>query len=144
MRLAGAGAMVAGMSLRPGTDEALERGRALWNAGRFYEAHEAWEEAWLREEGEVRALLQGLIQAAAAYVKALDHLRPGGAVKLFGSALARLAPLGEAPAGLALAPFRVALQASLAEAQRWLAGERAGFDRALAPRLERGVGPGGA
>jgi predicted metal-dependent hydrolase len=130
------------MTLAPETEAALERGRALWNAGRFYESHEAWEEAWLREEGEVRALLQGLIQAAAAYVKALDHLRPGGAVKLFTAALGRLEPLGEAPAGLALGPFRAALRASLAEAERWQAGERAAFDRALAPPLERGAGQG--
>lgn len=130
------------MTLRPETDEALERGRALWNAGRFYEAHEAWEEAWLREEGEVRLLLQGLIQAAAAYVKALDHLRPSGAVRLFAAALERLGPLGDAPAGLALAPFRSALEAGLAESRRWLAGERASFDRALAPPLERSTGTG--
>ena len=34
--------------------EAIERGRALFNDRRFFQAHEAWEEAWLHEEGELR------------------------------------------------------------------------------------------
>jgi len=136
--------MVASMALRPETEEALERGRALWNAARFYDAHEAWEEAWLREEGQVRLLLQGLIQAAAAYVKALEHLRPSGAAKLLAAALLRLSPLEDGFAGLRLAPFRAGLVATRAEVERWLAGERSGIDPGLAPRLEREIANGDA
>ena len=33
------------------TAERLERGRLLFNEGRYFEAHEAWEEAWLVEGG---------------------------------------------------------------------------------------------
>ncbi len=129
------------MALRPATEEALERGRALFNAACFYEAHEAWEEAWLREEGEVRQLLQGLIQVAAGYVKALDHRRPSGAAKLLAAALEKLAPLPDGFGGLALAPFRGRVAEGLAEVERWLAGECQGLDPALAPRLERTAGP---
>jgi uncharacterized protein len=50
---------------RPATHRALEQGRTLFNQGCFFEAHEAWEAAWLHEEGELRLLLQGLIQVAA-------------------------------------------------------------------------------
>lgn len=135
--------MVAGMALSPETEEALERGRALWNAARYYDAHEAWEEAWLREEGQVRLLLQGLIQAAAAYVKALEHLRPSGAAKLLAAALERLSPLEDGFAGLRLAPFLAALVVTRTEVERWLAGERSGIDPGLAPRLEREGRTGG-
>lgn len=42
----------------------------LYNAGCFWEAHEAWEELWRVEtDGQARARLQGLILAAAACLK---------------------------------------------------------------------------
>ena len=45
---------------------AVQRGVALYNAGRFWEAHEALEIVWRRSAPPERALWQGLIQAAAA------------------------------------------------------------------------------
>ena len=56
----------------------LAEGIALFNQGRFWEAHEAWEDAWLAEEGPTKLFLQGLIQLTAAFHKGLrmDH-RPG-------------------------------------------------------------------
>ena len=48
----------------------LERGIALFNRGQFFEAHEAWEDAWRVEtDTTTRSLLQGLIQVAAGFVK---------------------------------------------------------------------------
>jgi Domain of unknown function (DUF309) len=54
------------------TDEDFRHGVDLFNHGFPWEAHEAWEPLWFaapRERTE-RALLQGLIHAAAAVVKA--------------------------------------------------------------------------
>lgn len=51
----------------------LERGAEEFDAGRFYEAHERWEDEWLDSEGADRSLLQAMIQTAAAYV----HLKRG-------------------------------------------------------------------
>jgi uncharacterized protein len=47
--------------------DALEKGIALFNEGKYFEAHEAWENLWLdeRDEGEKR-FYQGLIMAAGA------------------------------------------------------------------------------
>jgi predicted metal-dependent hydrolase len=117
------------------TREALLQGRLLYQAGRFFEAHEAWEEAWLVEQGEVRALLQGLIQVAAGFVKGLRDRRPAGAVRLFEAALARLEPLPDGLAGVALDRFRVDLLAAAAAARRWRDGECASLD-APPPRLD--------
>ncbi len=48
----------------------LERGVKLFNGGRFFEAHEAWEDAWRAEtDTTTRSFLQGLIQVAAGFVK---------------------------------------------------------------------------
>lgn len=53
-------------------DAAYLRGFDLFNAGRHWEAHEAWEDSWRAARGhdELRAeCVQGLIQFAAALVK---------------------------------------------------------------------------
>lgn len=57
--------------------ELVREGADLYNRGAFWEAHEAWEDAWhtLRDEGETALgdLLQGLILATAAF----ENLRRG-------------------------------------------------------------------
>ncbi|MGH9748739.1 MAG: DUF309 domain-containing protein [Candidatus Polarisedimenticolia bacterium] len=52
-----------------GLEDALRLGVALFNDGRFFEAHEAWEDAWRVERGDTALFLQGLIQVAAGFVK---------------------------------------------------------------------------
>ena len=44
----------------------FERGIALFNEGRYFEAHEPWEEIWRSTDPEPRNLHQGLVQVAAA------------------------------------------------------------------------------
>jgi hypothetical protein len=46
----------------------FDRAVAYWNAGRYWHAHEDWEELWNEAHGEHRLWLQGLIQYAAAFV----------------------------------------------------------------------------
>ncbi len=124
------------MLLRPETCSALARGRGLYNAGLYWEAHEAWEAAWLEEEGEVRQMLHGLIQVAAGYFKATVHRRPSGAVKLLSAGLAKLGPIPDALGGIRLGAFREAVARTLEEVRRWERGERDGLDPALIPPLE--------
>jgi hypothetical protein len=64
----------------------LERARAAWDAGLFFEVHEVLEPTWLRERGPERPALQGLILAAAA----LHHLSEGNLAGAIG--LCRRAP----------------------------------------------------
>ncbi len=51
----------------------LRQGARLFNAGHWWEAHEAWEERWLTAQGEERACLQALILLAAALHKRWAH-----------------------------------------------------------------------
>ena len=76
--------------------EFLEEGRALFNAGRFFEAHERWEEAWLSETGPARLLLQGLIQVAAGFLKMKAGNRPA-AIRLFETGVGRIVAAGPPP-----------------------------------------------
>ena len=44
----------------------LEKGIELFNAGRYWDAHEAWEEAWMPDrKGADSGFFKGLIQVAA-------------------------------------------------------------------------------
>jgi len=117
------------------TRTALAEGRRLFNAGRFFEAHEVWEAAWLREEGEMRRLLQGLIQIAAGYHHAFDRHQAPGCVRLLRAGWERLRPLDAAAAGLALETFRDAVAASLTKALAWERGETESLSRREAPQL---------
>ena len=108
--------------LREETRAALAEGRHLFNAGRFFESHEVWETAWLREKAEIRTLLQGLIQVAAGFHQALDRRNAAGCARLLASGGARLERLPERFAGLALGGFRDGVGEALARAREWEAG----------------------
>ena len=89
-----------------GADPRLEKGRALFNAGRFFEAHDAWEELWREAVGPRRTFLQGLIQIAAGFLKD-QRGAPESAARLLEMGLEKLGS-GAAPAG-ALRDFAAAV-----------------------------------
>ena len=93
----------------------LLEGVARFNAGAFYEAHEVWEDLWLRNRSPARPFLQALIQIAAAY-----HHRETGRERAFQALLreasGRLAPF--APMAL----LRVGMSAACSSNRgRWSA-----------------------
>jgi predicted metal-dependent hydrolase len=50
-------------------EECLEQGITLFNEGKFFEAHEAWEPLWLSAEApREKQFLQGLIMLAGAFL----------------------------------------------------------------------------
>jgi uncharacterized protein len=85
-----------------------EQGIDLFNEGRFFECHEAWEEIWKRSDGEVKLFYQGMIQAAVAIL----HAQRGnleGARSLYEKASAKLAPIPYEHLGLAVGELRIEL-----------------------------------
>ncbi len=70
-------------------DKKFNEARFFFDAGDYFEAHEAWEDLWNESHGARHAYLQGLIQVAVA----LHHAGTGnlrGTKKLFASALGYL------------------------------------------------------
>jgi uncharacterized protein len=72
-------------------EEKFELGVTDFNAGRFFEAHEVWEELWLAAGEPEKTFLQGLIQIAAAFhhqargnARGAQSLLAGGIAKLAG------------------------------------------------------------
>jgi len=49
-------------------EDAVAEARKLFNAAQYWHVHEALEVVWLKRQGEEKALLQGLIIAAASLV----------------------------------------------------------------------------
>ena len=97
------------LSLREG----FLSGAKLFDAGAFWEAHEAWENRWRRESDEqTRRTLQGLIQIAAGFHKWIVMDAPESAVRLLEKGVAKIdAP----PSEFALAEFRTQVEACTRE-----------------------------
>jgi hypothetical protein len=89
-------------------------GIALFNEREFFEAHEAWEDAWRMACGKKFYFYQGLIQCAVA----LEHYRrsnPRGVVSLYRTYNLKFAHLSDHAVfmGLEIAPFLAAMRGVL-------------------------------
>ena len=112
-------------------DDAFARGARLFDAGAFFDAHEAWEERWLVETDETnRRALQGLIQIAAAFHKLVVVGSADSAARLLAKGLAKIDESPEGVGGISVA-FREGVRAC---ARDLAAG---GFTRAAIPQLDR-------
>jgi uncharacterized protein len=83
-----------------------------FNRGRFFEAHEKWEEIWKTATGPEKLFYQGLIQAAAA----LHHAQRGnlrGAASVYFKAKPKLEQIPEIWKDLQIANLRSGLAAYL-------------------------------
>jgi uncharacterized protein len=83
----------------------FELGIELFNQGRFFECHEAWEEVWKRSHGDEKLFYQGLIQAAVAILHA-ERGNRDGARRLWAKARAKLDRISDRHMGLAIGTLR--------------------------------------
>ena len=100
--------------------EQFRKGIALFNARKFFESHEVWEELWLVEPEPEKTFLQGLIKLAAA----CHHHGRGnrrGAQSLLAAGLAKLGRFPDDHRGIAVAKLR-------ADAEQWAATLSGGND----------------
>ena len=93
----------------PGLEAHLRAGVAVYNAGGYHAAHDAWEQRWLSlDSGDEERFLHGLIQFTAAVHHASEGNR-SGATGLADSAREYLAPLPAAYHGVDIAAVRASL-----------------------------------
>ena len=96
--------------------EEFLRGVELFNDGKFFQCHEAWETVWLQAEGTDREFLHAMIQAAAALV----HAQRGnwkGAQSVGRRAIGKLAALPETVMRINTINFRLSLEAVLSQTE---------------------------
>lgn len=90
-------------------NQKIAEGIHLFNSQKFFEAHEALEEVWLKAEGREKLFLHGLIQVAAAFH---HHSRgnPDGFRSLLEKGLNKLNQFGDAMEEVDLASLRQQVQ----------------------------------
>lgn len=81
---------------------AWREGVHLFNAGRYWDCHEALEPLWLGAQGLERHFLAGVILLAAALHKARDMQSARGGRRNYAKALAHLALVPDGYAGVAV------------------------------------------
>ena len=117
--------------LPPGVIEGIE----LFNAGEWYEAHEALEHEWHAERGESRRLYQGILQIGVG----LHHARSGnyrGAVLLLTDGIDKSSQFTPEYRGLDTARLVREAQACLDQVELLGADGLNRFDWSLAPVIE--------
>ncbi len=82
----------------------FRQGVDLFNAGRFWQAHEAWEDVWRRKAGDCEYFFKGLIQAAAAFHQ-FEQGRYRGMMTHFSRACGKLKPFVPEYLGIDTAGF---------------------------------------
>ena len=81
------------------------RGIDLYNQGKFFEAHEVLEAAWMKTGEPERDLYQGILQIGLAYYQ-ISRGSYRGAIKMFIRGQRTLKPLGKALLGVDLVRLR--------------------------------------
>lgn len=99
--------------LSAGERRALVReGLDHFNAGRYYEAHESWEEIWRSTRPEPKELFRGLIQVAVGLYHHHSRGNPDPAGRVLARGLRRIEAYPQGTEGLDLDTLR-------AGARRW-------------------------
>ncbi len=121
------------MNVVPLDKSALGLGIDLFNEGRYFDAHEAWEGPWLRaKDAQDKSLLQGLILAAGAFLHA-EKRECAGAVTLLAKSLPLLRSGVDAHPDLLLCDFIQALE-QIESDKDWCATGTGALD---APKIRR-------
>jgi predicted metal-dependent hydrolase len=110
-------------------------GLRLFNEGKYWLAHEALEAAWRAEDGPVRDLYRGVLQAGVVYL----HIERGnleGALKVYRRCRRWLALFPEECRGIQVGKLRNDLELAVKEARRLGAEHIGEFDRALFKPVE--------
>jgi len=105
-------------------------GLRLFNAGEYFEAHEALEDAWNAEKGQVRELYRGILQIAVVYL----HVTRGnynGALKVYGRSLRWIRDWPDLCRGIDVGDLRRNAAAVIEEVQRLGLNGIARFDQSL-------------
>lgn len=93
------------------------KGLKFFNDKQFFEAHEALEDAWREEQGPIRELYRGILQAAVVYL----HIQRGnynGAVKVHGRSMKWLREWAEVCRGVHVGKLRNDLDTVIQELQK--------------------------
>ena len=105
-------------------------GIRLFNAGEYFEAHEALEDAWKQERGAVRDLYRGILQVAVVYLH-LTRRNYAGAVKVYERSKKWLKDWPAECRGVQVAQLRKNVERVMAQVKKMPSEEAPEFDTSL-------------
>ena len=105
-------------------------GLRLFNAGEYFEAHEAWEDAWKEDKGTVRELYRGILQIAVVYLH-VTRRNYNGAVKVYARSQRWLKDWPDVCRGIHVENLRRNADEVLTEVKRLGEGKISEFDNSL-------------
>jgi uncharacterized protein len=92
-------------------------GLRLFNAGKYFEAHEALEDAWNAERGKVRDLYRGILQIAVVYLH-ITRRNFEGAIKVYGRSQRWIKDWPDVCRGIQVADLRKNADTAIREMQK--------------------------
>lgn len=107
-----------------------QNGLQLFNAGEYFEAHEALEDAWNAESGTAKNLYRGILQIAVTYLH-ITRRNYNGAVKVYERSLKWLANIPDTCKGIQVEELRTNATQVMIEIQKLGEENIAEFDRSL-------------
>ena len=110
-------------------------GLRLFNAGEYFEAHEALEDAWNAEKGQLRELYRGILQIAVVYL----HITRGnynGAIKVYGRSQRWIKDWPEICRGIYVEELRKDAETVITEVRRLGMEKISEFDLSLLKRVK--------
>lgn len=106
------------------------QGLRLFNAGEYFEAHEALEDAWNAEQGKVRDLYRGILQIAVVYLH-ITRRNYNGAVKVYLRSQRWVKDWPDICRGIHVEELRRDAEAAITEVRRLGIERMAEFDNSL-------------
>ena len=110
-------------------------GIQLFNQGRYWDAHEALEEAWIDETGPARQLYKGILQAGVMYLQ-IERKNFIGMAKMYERAKGWLAPWPDQCKGVNVKKLRGDIEIAIVEAGKLGPDDLARFDHKLLKNIE--------
>lgn len=105
-------------------------GLRLFNAGEYWKAHEALEDAWNEEKGNVRDLYRGILQIAVVYLH-ITRRNYNGAVKVYARSQRWIGDWPEICRGIQVEQLRRDAEIAISEVRRLGAERLSEFDNSL-------------
>ncbi len=124
------------ISLSPEDWQEFEHGVTLFNNGKFWNAHEAWELVWQQHTEDERLFFQGLIQLAAAYHQLTAKQNYRAMFNNFEKAEAKLEVFQPEYLGINVLPLLKSITDGKHEIDRIQNNGDSGFNIQLVPKIQ--------
>ncbi len=124
------------IAMSPEDWEEFAHGVQLFNSGKFWNSHEAWEQVWIRHREDERLFFQGIIQLAAAYHQLVAKKSYRGLLNNFDKAYEKLEVFQPEYLGVNVTPLLKCIEQGKKEAERLGQEGMDSFNFNLIPKLQ--------